>query len=106
MTLKNDFLSVRSLFYPPAVERIKTSFSRFPAKNIPVVGKRLVPLTYQCDVKENSYFLARNLFTLPLFAKPMKLLPSSLFLVVFTDAYSFQGHTKITLSISLKARVM
>ena len=50
-------MSVRDLFHPPIVLRIKTSAARFPL-SFPKYGKSLVRLTYQnggkaSDVKEN-----------------------------------------------------
>ena len=83
MTLKNGSTNVRCLFHPPVVARIKKNFARSPAKNTP-----LILLTYQnaerlcfgCSI--NQLKAARDALCMPPFAKPIKLLLSSLFVHV------------------------
>ena len=108
---------VRDVFSPPVVERKKTSFARFPTKNIPYMRRGLydwpIRMLKASDVKASFYFAVRSLlcmFTkptksharLPPLAKPTKLVPCSLFvsLVVFKTSH-FQSETKIALFLML-----
>ena len=109
MCLNKQFLETM----PPVVEKkSKQSFSRFLAKSIPNMERGLFPLTYhaECrkisDEKENSYALFRISFAetnqahvrLPQFAKPIKLLPYSSFIVSVAFTHD---HFKVRIRKSL-----
>ena len=84
-------VSVRFLFYRPIDKKIKTWSLRFPAKENPNMENALFdrPIVLQYDVKVKFQLISRK-FSGVTFCHPERSL---------VRAFSFQGHTKIALSL-------
>ena len=120
MTLKNSSESVRYLFYQPMGEKIKTWALRFPVKENPNMEKALFdwPIVWQYDVKTKYRLISRKFSGMKFFHPSVRLTNQkprafvsvrqtnliALFPFVcfcFVRAFSFQGHTKIALTLAL-----
>ena len=84
-------VSVRYLFYQPMDKKIKTWPLRFLAKENPNMERALFdwPIVLQYDVKPKYQLISRK-FSGVTFVHPQRSL---------VRAFSFQGHTKIALSL-------
>ena len=113
-------VSVRYLFYQPMDEKIKTWTLRFPAKENPNMEKALFdwPIVLQYDVKAKYRLISRKFFGHWVFSaersfnqpkatrvcirslnQSNRSISVRLFFVCFVRSFSFQGHTKIALSL-------
>ena len=121
MTLKNSSESVRYLFYQPMGEKIKTWALRFPVKENPNMEKALFdwPIVWQYDVKAKYRLISRKFSGMKFFHPSVRLTnqkPRAFVSVrqtnliarfpfvccfCFVRAFSFQGHTKIALTLAL-----
>ena len=112
-------VSVRSLLHQPMDEKFKTWTLCFPAKENPNMEKALFdwPIVLQYDVKAKYRLISRKFFGHEVFSaerslrqpKAMRVCIRSKnqsnrsisvrLLFLFVRAFSFQGHTKIALTV-------
>ena len=120
-------VSVRYLCYQPMDEKIKTWPLRFPAKENPNMEKALFdwPIVLQYDVKAKCRLISRKFSGMKFFQPSVHLTNQilrawdarvcsinqtyryvfALFCCFcFVRAFSFQGHTKITVTCKLKSK--